>query len=76
MLSGTGSDGAEGVRAIKAEDGVTFAQDPGSAAFGAMPQAAVATGAVDVCLPVPRDRPRESGASAGIPLEMRVPSRR
>jgi len=53
VLSGTGSDGAEGVRAIKAEDGVTFAQDPGSAAFGAMPQAAVATGAVDVCLPVP-----------------------
>ena len=53
VLSGTGSDGAEGVRAIKAEDGVTFAQDPTSAAFGAMPQAAVATGAVDVCLPVP-----------------------
>ena len=27
-LSGTGSDGAEGLRAIKAEDGVTFAQEP------------------------------------------------
>ena len=75
VLSGTGSDGAEGVRAIKAEDGVTFAQDPRSAAFGAMPQAAVATGAVDFCLPFPRS-PARSGASAGIPLEMRVPSRR
>ena len=56
VLSGTGSDGAEGVRAIKAEDGVTFAQDPTPAAFGAMPEAAVATGAtgaVDVYLSVP-----------------------
>ena len=29
VLSGTASDGTEGLRAIKAEDGITFAQDPG-----------------------------------------------
>jgi two-component system CheB/CheR fusion protein len=53
VLSGTGSDGAEGVRAIKAEDGITFAQEPASAKFNGMPAAAVATGAVDFALPVP-----------------------
>ena len=53
VLSGTGSDGAEGLRAIKAEDGVTFAQDPKTAKFSGMPQAAIETGAVDFCLPIP-----------------------
>ena len=53
VLSGTGSDGAEGLRAIKAEGGVTFAQDPSSARFSGMPAAAVATSAVDFCLPIP-----------------------
>jgi len=28
VLSGTGNDGTEGLKAIKAEDGITFAQDP------------------------------------------------
>jgi two-component system CheB/CheR fusion protein len=53
VLSGTGSDGAEGLRAIKAEGGVTFAQSPRSAKFSGMPEAAVRTGAVDLCLPIP-----------------------
>ena len=53
VLSGTGSDGAEGLRAIKAEDGVTFAQEPGTAKFSGMPEAAMRTGAVDFCLPIP-----------------------
>lgn len=47
ILSGTGSDGAEGIRAIKARCGITFAQTEDSAQFGGMPQAARATGAVD-----------------------------
>ncbi|MFZ5477415.1 MAG: chemotaxis protein CheB [Myxococcota bacterium] len=50
ILSGSGSDGAEGVRAIKAGGGITFAEDE-SAQFGEMPQSAVATGAVDHVLP-------------------------
>jgi two-component system, chemotaxis family, CheB/CheR fusion protein len=53
VLSGTGSDGSEGLRAIKAEDGVAFAQEPRSAKFSAMPEAAVRTGAVDFVLPIP-----------------------
>jgi chemotaxis response regulator CheB len=53
VLSGTGADGSQGLRAIKAQDGVTFAQDPGSAKFSGMPEAAIKTGHVDFTLPVP-----------------------
>ncbi len=51
VLSGTGSDGAIGVRAIKAEGGVVFAQSPDSAEHDGMPRAAIATGVVDFVLP-------------------------
>jgi two-component system, chemotaxis family, CheB/CheR fusion protein len=50
ILSGTGSDGAEGIRAIKARCGITFAQDDESAHFRGMPQTARGTGAVDYVL--------------------------
>jgi len=53
VLSGTGTDGSEGLRAIKAEDGVTFAQDARSAKFSGMPEAAIKTGIVDFALPIP-----------------------
>ncbi len=53
VLSGTGSDGSEGLRAIKAEGGVTFAQDQESAKYAGMPHAAVATGQVDFVLSPP-----------------------
>ncbi len=51
ILSGTGADGAAGVEAIKAAGGMTFAQEPATAKFAAMPEAAVATDCVDVVLP-------------------------
>jgi chemotaxis methyl-accepting protein methylase/signal transduction histidine kinase/chemotaxis response regulator CheB len=51
ILSGTGSDGAAGIEAVKAAGGVTLAQDRASAEFAAMPQAAAATGCVDFVLP-------------------------
>jgi chemotaxis response regulator CheB/nitrogen-specific signal transduction histidine kinase len=50
VLSGSGSDGTSGVEAIRAAGGITFAQD-GTAAFGAMPTSAVASGCVDFVLP-------------------------
>ena len=50
VLSGTASDGATGVKAIKSEGGITFAQDE-SAEFPGMPQAAISTGAIDFVLP-------------------------
>ncbi len=51
VLSGTLSDGALGLRAIKAEGGMTFAQDEATAKFRDMPRAAIAAGAVDFVLP-------------------------
>jgi chemotaxis methyl-accepting protein methylase len=53
VLSGTGADGAEGVRAIRAAGGLTMAQDPATAAHRGMPESAIATGAVDLVLPLP-----------------------
>ena len=47
VLSGTGSDGAMGLRELKACGAITFAQSPGSAKFNGMPIAAHATGMVD-----------------------------
>ncbi len=52
ILSGTGRDGAAGVRSIKMAGGVTMAEDPSKAEFSAMPYAAVATGCVDIVLPL------------------------
>ena len=54
VLSGTASDGTEGLRAIKREDGITFAQDPKSAKFDGMPRSAIDAGVVDYVLPVPQ----------------------
>jgi two-component system, chemotaxis family, CheB/CheR fusion protein len=50
VLSGTGSDGTLGLKAIKAEGGIAFAQDPESAQHDAMPRNAIAGGAVDFVL--------------------------
>ncbi|HTB76590.1 MAG TPA: CheR family methyltransferase, partial [Polyangiaceae bacterium] len=52
VLSGTASDGTEGLQAIKDANGITFAQDPGTAKFSGMPQSAVDAGVVDYCLPI------------------------
>lgn len=50
ILSGTGSDGSQGVRWIKERGGVTMAQQPVDAEYGAMPRSAIETGQVDVVL--------------------------
>jgi len=52
ILSGSGVDGATGIGAIKAKGGTTIIQDPASAAHAGMPQAARATGCVDLTLPL------------------------
>jgi two-component system CheB/CheR fusion protein len=51
ILSGTADDGALGIKAIKSEGGVVFAQDEQSAGFFGMPQNAADTGVVDFILP-------------------------
>ena len=50
VLSGTGSDGAQGVRAIKGEGGMVMAQKFESTEYDGMPRSAVATGLVDYVL--------------------------
>jgi two-component system CheB/CheR fusion protein len=50
ILSGTASDGVAGMRAIKADGGITFAQEPGSAKYSGMPQSSISAGAVDFVL--------------------------
>ncbi len=51
VLSGTGSDGASGVRLVKAAGGLVFAQEPGSAKYDGMPRSAIETGCTDLILP-------------------------
>ena len=51
VLSGTGSDGTLGVRAIKGEGGMVMVQNTESSEFDGMPHSAIATGLVDYELP-------------------------
>jgi len=51
VLSGTGSDGTLGVRAIKGEGGMVMAQNPESTEYDGMPRSAIGTGLVDYELP-------------------------
>jgi len=53
ILSGTGSDGVRGLRAIKEVGGMVLAQTPDSARFDGMPRAAIATGLADFIVDVP-----------------------
>ncbi|GAA1365768.1 chemotaxis protein CheB [Streptomyces beijiangensis] len=52
VLTGTGVDGAQGADTVKSRGGTVIAQEPLTAEFKGMPQAAVATGAVDFVLPL------------------------
>lgn len=52
ILSGTGSDGSLGVRAIKEHGGMVMVQDYKNAKFDGMPKSAIATGLVDYILDV------------------------
>ena len=58
VLSGTGSDGTLGVRAIKDGGGMVMAQNPASCEFDSMPRSALATGFVDYELP-PAEMPAQ-----------------
>ncbi|MFT5286445.1 MAG: two-component system CheB/CheR fusion protein [Planctomycetota bacterium] len=58
VLSGTGSDGTLGVRAIKDKGGIVMAQNAASTEFDGMPRNAIATGLVDFQLP-PAEMPAQ-----------------
>ncbi len=58
ILSGTGSDGTLGLKAIKESGGMTIVQDPESAKYDGMPRSAIEAGFADHILPVEK-MPRE-----------------
>ena len=58
VLSGTGSDGTLGLRAIKGEGGMAIAQSPESAGYDGMPRSAIGTGLVDYVL-APAEMPEQ-----------------
>jgi len=58
VLSGTGSDGTLGIRAVKGEGGMAMAQNPESTNYDGMPRSAIATGLVDFVLP-PAEMPAQ-----------------
>ena len=53
ILSGMGSDGTLGLRAIKESAGLVLVQDPESAQFDSMPRSVIAAGLADVVAPAP-----------------------
>jgi len=64
VLSGLGSDGTQGMLAIREQGGITAAQMPSSAKFGAMPSSAIAAHAVDIVAP-PGEMARRIAAHLG-----------
>lgn len=54
VLSGTGSDGTAGLRAVKEAGGLTLAQSPHTSGYDGMPSSAISTGLVDHILPPAR----------------------
>ncbi|AMV73747.1 chemotaxis protein CheB [Desulfuromonas carbonis] len=52
ILSGMGSDGTLGLRAIKEKSGLTLVQEPATARFDSMPRSAIAAGLADLVAPV------------------------
>lgn len=58
VLSGTGSDGTRGIKALKEMGGLVMVQEPSTAKFDGMPISAYNTGLADMLLP-----PKEMGAN-------------
>jgi len=52
VLSGTASDGTQGIKTVKEKDGMVMVQKPETAAYDGMPRSAIATGLADYILPV------------------------
>ncbi len=61
IVSGTGSDGTLGLRAVKASGGMVLAQSPETAQYEGMPRSAMATGLVDIVCPVEQMREHLTG---------------
>ena len=71
VLSGTGSDGTLGARAVKGEGGMVMAQSPATTEFDGMPRSVSAAGLADYELP-PAEMPAQLIAYAARAGHMRV----
>ena len=69
ILSGTGSDGMRGVRAVKEKGGIVIVQKEDSARFDGMPRAAISTGLADLIL-LPEEIPQQIIAFTNKPIEL------
>jgi two-component system CheB/CheR fusion protein len=74
VLSGMGSDGTQGLQAIKTQGGLTLAQHPESAQFDSMPRSAIAAGCVDI-IALPADMPLRILSVTGYPSRHRAAAR-
>ncbi|MCB1315688.1 MAG: PAS domain-containing protein, partial [Leptospiraceae bacterium] len=72
ILSGSGSDGQEGVRAIHEANGLVIVQSASTARFDSMPRSAIATGVADFIL-TPVEMPETLILYAENPMAMRLP---
>jgi two-component system CheB/CheR fusion protein len=66
VMSGAGTDGTLGLKEIKAQGGLTIAQQPNSAEFDSMPRSAISTGMIDLVLS-PKEMPEEISEYASHP---------
>jgi two-component system, chemotaxis family, protein-glutamate methylesterase/glutaminase len=69
VLTGSDSDGTDGVQAIKQEGGLVIAQDRATSEFFGMPESAIRTGAVDYVLPLDRIGPALDDLVHGRPIQ-------
>jgi chemotaxis methyl-accepting protein methylase len=69
VLSGMGSDGTQGLRAIKDCGGLTLAQSPAEAAFDSMPQSAIVAGLVDIVVPADKMIEEIIACRSHVPLD-------
>jgi two-component system, chemotaxis family, CheB/CheR fusion protein len=75
ILSGTGSDGSQGLKAVKEKGGLVIAQEPSEAEYDGMPRSAIMTRAVDLVLPlaeIPQILAKYAGAKR-LPLDDHPP---
>ena len=74
ILSGMGTDGTLGLKAIKEKAGVVLIQEPASAKFDGMPRSALDAGLADIVAP-PEQLPGQLLAHCGLPAAHPPPSR-
>jgi two-component system, chemotaxis family, CheB/CheR fusion protein len=74
VLSGSGDDGVQGAEAVRAGGGLVIAETPDSAGFGAMPQAAIDSGAVELVLDPAEMGPELGRMAAAVPGSAEVGS--